>query len=336
MIKDNPKKCLGCGALLSLDSNSPGYALSLEHDYCYACYKLKHYGEVEKHHHPKTSFKVNPGSVVIFVTSIMYIDLAFTYNLKSLNDDVKIIYLVNQIDLLPKNTNLDILYKNLRTLANSYQKNYLDIILMSAKNNQDIINLDTYLKELKSNDIYLMGIQNSGKTSIYNALTKTQKALAINKAGLTQEIINTRLGNFNLYDMPGYYVKGYLNSFIPYEEYKKLLPAKEIKPIINQLKIGQSLIIEDLIAVNYIKGESKSFVFYGNSKIHKTNQVKSETFLTNKNILTWTKSTYKLATNDKYQLSFGDLGFYHIKGEAILEIIHPKGLHITLIKAVFR
>ena len=115
-----------------------------------------------------------------------------------------------------------------------------------------------------------------------------------------------------------------------------LFRSKEIKPIINQLKIGQSLIIEDLIAVNYIKGESKSFVFYGNSKIHKTNQVKSETFLTNKNILTWTKSTYKLATNDKYQLSFGDLGFYHIKGEAILEIIHPKGLHITLIKAVFR
>lgn len=336
MTKENLKKCLGCGSVLSLDINASGYAISLEHDYCYACYKLKHYGEVKNHYHPKTSFKIDSGSIVIFVTSIMYIDQAFTYNLSNLNDDVKIIYLVNQIDLLPRKTNLDLLYKNLRSLANNYQKNYLDIILMSAKSNHDINNLLDYLSNLKTNDIYLMGIQNSGKTTIYNALTKTSKSLAINKAGLTQEIITTRLRNFNLYDMPGYYVKGYLNSLIPYQEYKKLLPYKEINPIINQLEIGQTLIIEDLIAVNYLKGNPKTFVFYGNAKIHKTNQKKANSFLTNQNIVTWTKSIFKLASNDKYQLTFGDLGFYHIKGEAILEINHPKGFHITLIKAVFK
>ena len=39
-----------------------------------------------------------------------------------------------------------------------------------------------------------------------------------------------------IYDMPGLYQEGYLHQLLPYGIYKDLIPDKEIKPRIYQLK----------------------------------------------------------------------------------------------------
>ena len=39
------KICLGCGKVLSLDKNAPGYTPNLANSLCQRCFRLKNYGE---------------------------------------------------------------------------------------------------------------------------------------------------------------------------------------------------------------------------------------------------------------------------------------------------
>ena len=328
------KRCLGCGAILSLDKNEVGYTKNLEMDFCQACFRLKHYRQVEKHVHPNVIPKIEPNSLVLVVTSVMYLDLVFSYPIKRYSDSAKIVYVINQLDLLPHQTNYEYLYQRLRKEANVYHAPYEDILLMSSTSIEDIRKLREYIKTYNTKNVYLFGVQNSGKTTIFNALTNQDLTLTDVKAGLTQDKITKKVDGYYLHDLPGLFQGGYLHEIMPYEEYRKIIPLTEFKPVIYQVKEDQAFLINKFVSINYLKGSDDSIVFYTNNlDIKRVNQnnLKSQF----NQVFDYTKTNFKLNKKKKYQITLADFGLVHLNGPATIEITYPKGLHISLKEAFF-
>ena len=336
-------KCKGCGAPLQTDDpNKVGYALSLDHTYCQACYKLLHYGDVNEHFHPEDLPKLSQDAVVFMISSILHLDMLFSYPVYRYEPNIKYVYLINQVDLLPQSTNLDEMLKQIIIKAKLNYIPFHDIILMSAKNPFDIINLDKYMRNFTEKNLYLIGVQNSGKTTIFKALTKDEHALAFQKAGLTQEALVNKLGKHQIFDMPGLYQKGYVHQFLPYQVYKKLIPQEVIKPKIYQLKKDQTLFIEGLIAIS-VSNERQTVVLYLNNfvNIHKTNINRINDLLADKDknfevyVDAYEEKSFRIIKS-KMQITFADIGFMHIQGPNTVRVTYPKGMHISLSEALFK
>ena len=331
----NIKRCSGCGtAIQTNDPNIDGYAVNIDNEFCQSCYKLYHYGIASKHIHPNELPKLKKGSLVLMVSSAAHLDMLFEYPVHRYQSEAKFVYIINQIDLLPKDTNLDNLLENIIKKAKQFKIPYEDIILMSAVNEIDLNNLKDYLLDTPFNLVYLIGVQNSGKTTIFKSLTNDDKALALKKAALTQEMLTGNLEGKYIYDMPGLFQNGYMHTFLPYEEYKKLIPDKEIKPKIYQ-KDKALYLIEDFLAINY-KGEQSPIIFYlGNEtkiSLTKDEPLKDKPLNMTYDYIT---STFK-TTSPLNQITLADLGFIHIRGRSVIEIRHPKKMHITVTEALFK
>lgn len=335
-------RCKGCGAILQTDDpKKVGYAISVEHDYCQSCYRLFHYGESDIHFHPEDLPNLPHDAIIVMVSSVLHLDLLFSYPVYRYQPDAKYVYIINQIDLLPRGTNLDRLLHNIKRKAAGLHIPYEDLILMSAKNKEDIGHLKDYLVDLNEPHVYLIGVQNSGKTTLFKAITQDERALAMKKAGLTQEALKKAYGDMMIYDMPGLYQKGYLHEVLPYGIYKNLIPDKEIKPKIYQLSEGQSLFLEGLIAISFY-GESINPILYVDQMVH-IHKTKDERVL---DLLDHKEKHFKIFVDvyeekkikipeGKWQITFADMGFMHVMGPGWVKVHHPKGLHLSLSEALF-
>lgn len=328
------KKCLGCGTNLSLDPSDKGFVKNYEMDYCMSCYRLKHYRQVTSHHHPNFIPKIASNSLVLVVSSVLYLDLVFTYPVKRYAPDSKIVYLINQLDLLPHQTNYNYLMRRLKKEANLYHVEYEDILLLSANSKADINKLKQYLDTYLVDDIYLLGVQNSGKTTIFNHLTNQNNLLTDVKAGLTQEEVVAKIGKTTIHDLPGLYQKGYVHELMEYRDYSKLIPLNEFKPINYQVKNNSSFMIDNMITITYLKGVIAPIVFYFNNlDINRVNYEKIDQLLNQ--LFEYTISIFKLEKNIKYQITIADMGLIHLIGPATIEIKTPKGMHLSLREAFF-
>jgi len=328
------KKCLGCGAELTNNPNEVGYTKDLSMDYCVACFRLKHYKDSKEHNHPKVIPTINKDSLVLVISSVLYLDLLFTYPIERYGENIKIVYIINQLDLLPPQTNYNYLYERVKKEANLYHQEYEDIILMSATHKEDIEKLKNYLLTYKNvKDVYLLGVQNSGKTTILNALTDSEEALVDVKAGLTQDTITKQFKHFNIHDLPGLYQNNYIHSIMTYNEYRKLIPTKEIKPIIYNLKDNDSLVINDIFCLYLIKGNGSVVSYFNNLEIKKINYQRVLIHLSKG--YEYTKQIFKLENDKKYQITIADIGLIHLNGPKTIEITFPKGLHISMKEAFF-
>lgn len=335
-------RCKGCGATLQ-DQNQDlvGYTPNLQNTYCQACYKLMHYGEVTTHFHPEDLPSLPSGSLIFMVSNVLHIDLLFSYPVHRYQSDATFVYIINQIDLLPRSTNLNLLLDKITLKAKKEHIPYLDIILMSSKNPHDIDLMKQYIHRHPTEHVYLIGVQNSGKTTLFKAITQDKNALAFKKAGLTQEVLSRPYGKHMIYDMPGLYQKGYLHQFLAYESYKRLIPDHEIKPKIYQMKPLQTIMIEGLVALTVLK--AIDIVFYGSDLVnmHKTNKDRVQALIEDRiNQFkvygsSYEKKTFKIPEG-KYQITCADMGFFHVSGPAHIELTYVKDMHISLSEALFQ
>lgn len=336
-------KCQGCGAILQTENQSHvGYVDDLSFDYCQACFKLLHYGDAPAHFHPEDLPQLPEGALIFMVSSVLHLDLLFSYPVHRYQPLAHFVYIINQIDLLPASTNLDLLVEKITEKAKHMMIPYVDIILMSSKNHYDLEQLKTYIDEFHATHIYLLGVQNAGKTTIFKALTENNKALAFKKAGLTQEALTGTYKDKIIYDMPGLYQAGYLHQLLPYKTYKKLIPDQRIKPRVYQLKKNQAIMIEGLIAISFL-GDLTNVVLYLSPEvhIHKTNQDRVKPLLESKEehfkitVENYEEKSFKVPKG-KHQLTFADMGFMHVTGPLTIKLTLAKGLHITLTEALFQ
>lgn len=331
-MNNEEKRCGGCGVVLQ-DENvlQEGYTTSLENDICQRCFRMKNYGEyqvVAKSNEEYLEILKGVGStkdLVLYVTDLLNLEEDILKIRKYINN--KMILVLNKKDILPKSVKEEKLIKYFEE-NNVY---FEEIIVVSVEKN---INIDYLLKRIKyfqtAKNVYVVGHTNAGKSTLINKLIKNyseNNLQELTMSPLPSTTLNTVKIEINDYltliDTPGLVDMGSLINFVDKDMLKKINPKKEIKPRTYQLRKNQSLVIEDIIRIDYVEGEKNSFTLFVSNdlKVKRINYKRDD--LKNLN-----KTTYDV----KYDtdLVITGLGFIKIVDKGIIDVYLDKSVNSFL------
>ena len=324
---ENEKKCLGCGVTLQ-DANllQEGYTTSLENDLCQRCFRMKNYGEYQ------VVTKSNEEYLDILKDVALTKDLVlYVTDLLNLEKDIeeirnlipnKMILVLNKIDVLPKSVKEEEGIPEYKD-KNSY---FEEIIVVSVEKN---FNIDYLLKRIKyhqtSKNVYVVGHTNAGKSSLINKLIKnysdnTQELTMSPLPSTTLNMVTIEINDhLTLIDTPGLVESGSILNQVDEKMMKKISPKKEIKPRTYQIRKGQSIVIEDLVRIDYVEGEKNSFTLF------MSNDLKVKRLLNlfnNEELYDKNKITYNMKYDEDLVIS--GLGFIKIVNKGTIDIYIDK------------
>ena len=278
------KKCLGCGALFQIkDPKKAGFIEKENFDkavICKRCFRIKNYGDYEViNKNIKDYEKIfdeisKRRDLILFLCDIFTLDESLNY-INKLSG--KVILVITKKDLLPKSVKE---YKLINYIKKNYNLNIVDIIFVSSNKNYNIDLLYNLINKRKvSNNVYLVGNTNAGKSTLINALIKSygKNDSFITTSSLpatTIDLIEVKLNDvLTLVDTPGLVSPNNYLTNLNLKEVKKILPKVEIKPRTYQMKPNQSLIIGDYARIDYLSDEKNSFTIYlsNNIKVDRIN-----------------------------------------------------------------
>lgn len=264
------KKCIGCGAVLQSENmGEEGYIKKekiLTANYCERCFKITHYGNsflIEKQVDinefiNKINNQKKPVIYLLDLTCISNTTLELLKNIKT-----KIYLVLTKRDLIPKSV------KD-KKLISYIKENYInieDIMIVSSNKMWNIDNLYNKLKKDNIKEAYVLGYTNSGKSTLINSLLKSKgknpSIVTSMVPNTTCELINIDLDGFlTIIDTPGFINENSIVNFLNIKEYLKLIPKKEIKPKIYNLRPGFTIIIENIIRIENNTEENVNLIFY--------------------------------------------------------------------------
>ena len=269
MIKEG-KKCKGCGVILQ-DQNvlQEGYTTSLENEICQRCFRMKNYGEyqvVTKSNEEYLEILKSVGKtkdLVLYITDLLNLER----NIEQIRNIIpnKMILVLNKKDVLPKSV------KETKLIQYLEEKNihFEEVIVISVNKNY---NIDYLLKRIKyyqtTKNVYVVGHTNAGKSSLINKLIENysdnvQELTMSPLPSTTLNTVNIEINDYlTLIDTPGLIDSGSILNHIDPKMIKKISPRKEIKPRTYQLRKNQSIIIENLVRIDYVEGEKNSFILF--------------------------------------------------------------------------
>lgn len=278
------KKCLGCGALFQTeDPKKAGFIEKENYDkavICKRCFRIKNYGDYEVINKDIKDYEKifdeisKRRDLILFLCDIFTLDESLNY-INKLNG--KVILVITKKDLLPKSVKE---YKLINYIKKNYNLNIVDIIFVSSNKNYNIDLLYNLINKRKvSNNVYLVGNTNAGKSTLINALIKSygKNDSFITTSSLpatTIDLIEVKLNDgLTLVDTPGLVSPNNYLTNLSLKEVKSVLPKVEIKPRTYQMKPNQSLLIGDYARIDYLSDEKNSFTIYlsNNIKVDRIN-----------------------------------------------------------------
>ncbi|MCI5984040.1 MAG: 50S ribosome-binding GTPase [Firmicutes bacterium] len=318
------KKCIGCGAELTLEKGKLGYTKDIESDLCMRCFNIKNYNKYEKVDHLEeinTIIKEVKASndIVIFVVDVFNLSNKIKEIVDYLNNNV--ILCITKYDLVDIDESKILNYLNINTLGT---------IVISSKNNYNLDNLMELIEEnKKSNNVYLVGYTNAGKSTLINKIIKNYSN---NNYELTTSVLpSTTLDfvkvnvndNLTLIDTPGIIVSNIID-YLDEEEIKKVIPKKKIKPQIYQIKAEQTIMVDNFLGIK-IKPYN-TVVFYGADGLKYTRYYNDiETSLKIK----------KIKVSDNSELIVNGFGIIKIKKQTEVQLYLQGNIDIEIRKALF-
>ena len=336
-MNNEEKRCSGCGVLLQ-DQNllQEGYTTSLENDVCQRCFRMKNYGEyqvVTKSNDEYLKILKSVGEtkdLVLYITDLLNLE----ENIEEIRNIIpnKMILVLNKKDVLPKSVKEEKLINYLKEKNIEFE----EVIVVSVNKN---INIDYLLKRIKyyqtSKNVYVVGHTNAGKSSLINKLISnysdntqelTMSPLPSTTLNLVKIDINDHL---TLIDTPGLVDNGSILNRVDASMVKKISPKKEIKPRTYQLRKNQSIIIEDLVRIDYVEGEINSFTLFVSNDL----KVKRLLNLFNNDEL---KDKNKLTYEVKYDedLVINGLGFVKIVNKGVIDVYIDKDIDTFMRKSL--
>ena len=334
---NNEKKCLGCGVVLQ-DQNilQEGYITSLENDICQRCFRMKNYGEyqvVTKSNDEYLKILKSVGEtkdLVLYITDLLNLE----ENIEEIRNIIpnKMILVLNKKDVLPKSVKEEKLINYLKEKNIEFE----EVIVVSVNKN---INIDYLLKRIKyyqtSKNVYVVGHTNAGKSSLINKLISnysdnTQELTMSPLPSTTLNLVKIDINDYlTLIDTPGLVDNGSILNRVDASMVKKISPKKEIKPRTYQLRKNQSIIIEDLIRIDYVEGEKNSFTLFVSNDL----KVKRLLNLFNNDEL---KDKNKLTYEVKYDedLVINGLGFVKIVNKGVIDVYIDKDIDTFMRKSL--
>ena len=334
---NSEKKCLGCGVVLQ-DANilQDGYTTSIENDICQRCFRLKNYGEyqvVTKSNEEYVNILkgvAETKDLVLYVTDLLNLEK----NLDQIRNLIpnKMILVLNKKDALPRSVKEEKLIAYLESMGIHFE----EVIVISANKNY---NIDHLLRRIKfhqtSKNVYVVGHTNAGKSSLINKLIQnySDKVQELTMSPLPSTTLNTVSIEINDYltliDTPGLVENGSILNHVDEKMVKKISPRKEIKPKTYQLRKNQSIIIEDLIRIDYVEGEKNSFTVYVSNDLSVKRLLNSSNHNTLKDL---NKITYQVKYDE--DLAITGLGFVKIVDKCVIDVYVDKDVETYVRKSL--
>ena len=250
------RKCMGCGSILKDDE--------LEHNICNRCFKLKHYGEYHVTNKDNSDYlkiinNIDSNDLVIYVTSLLNLTIMDLSKFKN------VIVVLTKRDILPKSVKDN---KIIDYVKNHY--NFKDIEVISSIKNYNLDNLMAKIEKYNKKKVYLIGNTNSGKSTLLNKLIENYSESDIDITtsmypSTTLDTIEVKINDIEFIDTPGIIDNGSIINYIDYKMLKKITPKKEVKPRTYQIKGKGSLVIEDLVRIDYETNDNSMTIYIANS-----------------------------------------------------------------------
>lgn len=295
------KRCYGCGAILQSDNpKQSGYLtkekLSEEGDkLCQRCYKLRHYGE-DKEVIPSFNDDyiklldeaVKSQSLIVFVLDAFTYDGGFVKEFYQYLAN-RCLVVVNKEDILPRDFPSDKLISRIKTTLEANSVNPLDYLLISSSKNT---NMDLLMEKInyyrQGRDVYFIGVNNVGKSSIVNKILKNYKnttnklVTTSNYPGTTLGVIKIPMDNDSyMYDTPGIFNPNSMTNQVEKDILKFIIPRSQINVKHFQLDDERSLLIGglarfDLFNKNDKKKSSVTLLFSNDVEIENCKLAKAD------------------------------------------------------------
>ncbi len=319
------KICYGCGAKLqSNNNNQDGYIPKekiKDSEYCQRCFKIMHYGFQSKSSTPKETDVIinsinNDDKFVIFLADFLSLNSQVVEIFKKIKS--KKVLVISKIDIILKS----IKEVHIRSFLKEYYQIDTDIRLISSTNNFGVESLTNYLYQRRIDNAYLVGLSNSGKSTLINKLLESNNSNM--KQITTSYIPNTTLDfirikindNLTLIDSPGFIIDTVNDdNFIKKNNIKVFL-----KPKTFQMKANETLEIENMY-LNFSSDTSITIYMSNNLKVKK--YFKPLDF------------DYEVNVANNEDLIISGLGFINIKKSCTIKILNIKEKFVETRKSVF-
>lgn len=317
-------KCIGCGVILQNDdSGKDGYVADIKHNLCLRCFMIKNYGKnsdvlSDNTVYSKILTDIKKDDLVVYVASLS------TLNLDFINQFENVILVLTKRDILPKSIKDG---KIINYIRNRYN-NILDIVVVSAYKK---FNLDELYVKLNKygvgKQIYFVGMTNSGKSTLINAMIKSYNGYdgeitTSNFPATTQDVVSVKIGNLVINDTPGIMIEDSIINKMDDGWIKKINSKKEIKPITFQIKGSGAILLDELVRVEYNTDES-SATFYVSNNLNISSINMNNPRLKDGNILEY-------FLDDNQDIVIEDVGFIKFTKSVRIRLIYKDKLHVSV------
>ncbi len=308
-------KCAGCGAILqNVDPLKEGYTLYLENKFCERCFRITHYNDYilsdkNNSEYYKKIDEINKTHDLVVLT----LDFLNLFDIDSLKISNPVIVVLTKKDLLPRSVNESKFLNKIKCNLNVKAK-----MFVSSKNNY---NLDLLMDEIKkhkvSSNVYVIGLTNAGKSTLINKILKNysnndSNITTSNLPSTTLDYLEKEVNNeLTLIDTPGLLDEGSMVMEVSREVLKKIIPKKEINPIIYQIKNNQTILIEDFLRLDVPSDNIITLYMSNNLNINRI--YKSNDRLSNLNI-------HEIRIDENCDLVIKGLGFIKFKNASNVKL----------------
>lgn len=269
------KKCFGCGVTMqAVDKEKEGYVKSENFDtskLCERCFRIQNYGEYKVVAKSNEEFvqvlrRINDSKdLVVLVVDIFNLSKDLELFSHYLSNDI--ILVMTKRDLLPKS----IRDEKLLSYMQHFNFKPKDTIMISSFKNYHMDELMDLIRiHQKSKRVYIVGLTNSGKSSMVNKILYNYSS--------SDEVITTSIlpsttlneieieidETLTLIDTPGLLDQGNMTEHVEIKTLKKITPKHEIRPITYQVKVDQTILFEKLMRVD-VKCKNSVTIYVANT-----------------------------------------------------------------------